>query len=196
MVVIANKDQADAVRTALADVSGIDDVTEPVVKGDLVFMEGTPSAAPDSQAAKDTVDRVRDVVHKVPDADAKVGGGTAIVLDTLRAASADNKVIIPVVLLVVLLILMLLLRALVAPLVLVATVVLSFTAALGLSALVFKHVFGFAGADSVIAAVRLRVPGRTGDRLQHLLDDARARGGEGARHAARCARWGWRRPAA
>ena len=49
---------------------------------------------------------------------------------------------------VVLLILMLLLRALVAPLVLVATVVLSFTAALGLSALVFKHVFGFAGADS------------------------------------------------
>ena len=57
-------------------------------------------------------------------------------------------VIIPVVLLVVFLILMLLLRAVVAPLVLIATVVLSFTAALGLSALVFRHVFGFAGADS------------------------------------------------
>ena len=55
--------------------------------------------------------------------------------------------IIPVVLLVVLLILMLLLRALVAPLILVATVVLSFTAALGLSALVFKYGLGFKGAD-------------------------------------------------
>jgi RND superfamily putative drug exporter len=148
VVVIANKGQVSAVRTAFADVNGIDDVTEPIVKGDKGYMEGTPSAPPDSQAAKDTVDRVREVVHQVPGADAKVGGGTAIVLDTLRAASADNKLIIPLVLGVVLLILMLLLRALVAPVVLVATVVLSFTAALGLSALVFKHIFGFAGADS------------------------------------------------
>ena len=148
VVVIANKDQVTEVRTAFANVSGIDSVTKPVVKGDKGYMEGTPSAAPDSQAAKDTVDRVRDVVHQVPGADAKVGGGTAIVLDTLRASSADNKLIIPIVLGVVLLILMLLLRAIVAPVVLVATVVLSFTAALGISALVFKHVFGFAGADS------------------------------------------------
>ncbi len=148
LVVIANKAQIDQVRTEFADVAGIDDVTKPVVKGDLGYLEGTPSAAPDSQAAKDTVDRVRQVVHQVPGADAKVGGGTAILLDTLRAASSDNKLIIPVVLAVVLLILMLLLRALVAPVVLVATVVLSFTAALGLSALVFKHIFGFAGADS------------------------------------------------
>jgi RND superfamily putative drug exporter len=148
VVVIANKDQVGQVRTAFADVNGIDDVTRPVVKGDKGFMEGTPSAPADSQAAKDTVDRVRAVVHQVPDADAKVGGGTAILLDTLRAASSDNKLIIPVVLGVVLLILMLLLRALVAPVVLVATVVLSFVAALGLSALVFKYAFGFAGADS------------------------------------------------
>jgi putative drug exporter of the RND superfamily len=148
VVVIANKDQVGQVRTAFADVSGIDNVTPPVVKGDKGFMEGTPSAAPDSQAAKDTVDRVRAVVHQVPNADAKVGGGTAILLDTLRAADSDNRLIIPVVLGVVLLILMLLLRALVAPAVLVATVVLSFAAALGLSALVFKYVFGFVGADS------------------------------------------------
>jgi putative drug exporter of the RND superfamily len=66
----------------------------------------------------------------------------------LRASSSDNRLIIPVVLLVVFVILMMLLRALVAPLVLVATVVLSFSAALGLSALLFKHVFGFAGADT------------------------------------------------
>ena len=40
-----------------------------------------------------------------------------------------------------------LLRALIAPVVLIATVVLSFAAALGVSALVFNHVFGFVNAD-------------------------------------------------
>ena len=68
--------------------------------------------------------------------------------DTLNASSHDNKVIIPLILLVVVVILMALLRAVVAPLILIATVVLSFGAALGLSALIFRHVLGFAGADS------------------------------------------------
>ena len=90
--------------------------------------------------------------------------------------------IIPLVLVVVLLILALLLRAIVAPLVLIGTVVLSFGAALGLSALVFRYVFGFAGADSVDAAVRVRVPGRAGHRLQHLPDDPGARGGQALGH--------------
>jgi RND superfamily putative drug exporter len=55
--------------------------------------------------------------------------------------------VVPLVLLVVLVILGLVLRAIVSPLLLVATVVLSFAAALGVSALVFDHLFGFAGAD-------------------------------------------------
>jgi putative drug exporter of the RND superfamily len=55
---------------------------------------------------------------------------------------------VPLVLLVVLVILAVVLRALVAPLLLVATVVLSFGAALGVSALAFDHLFGFAGADA------------------------------------------------
>jgi RND superfamily putative drug exporter len=42
------------------------------------------------------------------------------------------------------------LRALLAPLILVATVVLSFAAALGVSALVFNHLLGFAGVDPAI----------------------------------------------
>jgi putative drug exporter of the RND superfamily len=54
---------------------------------------------------------------------------------------------VPLVLVVVTIILSLVLRAIVAPLLLVATVVLSFAAALGVSALAFDHVFGFAGAD-------------------------------------------------
>lgn len=66
----------------------------------------------------------------------------------MRASSDDNKVIIPLILLVVFVILMLLLRAVVAPVILIATVVLSFGAASGLSALAFRHLFGFAGADA------------------------------------------------
>ncbi|HEY0693138.1 MAG TPA: MMPL family transporter, partial [Kribbella sp.] len=81
-------------------------------------------------------------------ADALPGSGTAILLDTGRASDHDNKVIIPVVLAVVLLILALLLRALVAPVMLVATVVLSFGAALGISSLLFNQVLGFGGADT------------------------------------------------
>lgn len=97
----------------------------------------------DSQAARDTVERVRDAVHAVPDADAQVGGGTAAVLDAETATTRDNYVIIPLVLVVVLLVLTLLLRAVVAPLLLIGTVVLSFAAALGLSALAFRYIFDY-----------------------------------------------------
>ena len=64
------------------------------------------------------------------------------------ASAHDRNVIIPLILAVVFVILGLLLRALVAPLVLTATVVLSFAAALGVSAFFFNHVFGFGGADT------------------------------------------------
>lgn len=150
VAVIANADQATQVASVFADVDGIDptSITEPVVKGDLAYIEGTLTSAPDSDDAYDTVDRVRDAVHAVPGADALVGGTTAVNLDVQRASSADNKLIIPIILLVVFTILMILLRAVVAPLVLVGTVVLSFGAAIGISALVFKYVFGYAGADT------------------------------------------------
>ena len=91
---------------------------------------------------------MRAAVHAVPGADALVGGTTAINLDVERAYAHDRNVIIPLILVVVLIILALLLRALVAPLILTATVVLSFAAALGVSAFFFNHVFGFGGEDT------------------------------------------------
>jgi len=147
LVVVSNADQAAAVRTAMSSTPGIASVADPQTAGGLAYLEGTMTDAADSQGAKDTVDRVRAAVHAVPGADAKAGGGTAILLDTQRASNHDNKVIIPVVLAVVLLILALLLRSLLAPVLLVATVVLSFGAALGISSLVFNYVLGFEGAD-------------------------------------------------
>ena len=87
-------------------------------------------------------------MRTIPGAEAKVGGGTAISKDVESAAAHDRNLLIPLILVVVFVILGLLLRALVAPLVLIATVVLSFGSALGISSLFFKHVFGFAGADT------------------------------------------------
>lgn len=151
VAVIANGDSADAVKTAFAGVDGIDGPTV-VVKSPpgspTAYLEGTLTSAPDSKEAFATVDRVRDAVHAVSGADALVGGNTAVNKDVQEASSADNRLIIPIILVVVLLILALLLRSIAAPLILLATVVVSFAAAMGISALVFKHIFDFAGADS------------------------------------------------
>jgi RND superfamily putative drug exporter len=148
VVVIGKAAAASGLQQAFSGTSGVVEVTAPLVRGDLVRFEGTLTDQPDSKAAQSTVDRVRTAVHTVPGADAKVGGMTALNLDIQRASGHDNRLIIPLVLLVVLLILGLLLRAIVAPLILIATVVLSFGAALGISALVFKYLFDFKGADT------------------------------------------------
>jgi putative drug exporter of the RND superfamily len=76
-----------------------------------------------------------------------VGGASAIQKDFNEAAERDTKLIVPMVLLVVFIILIVLLRALVAPLLLTLTVILSFFAALGVGAVVFDVIFGFPGSD-------------------------------------------------
>ncbi|MFF5229237.1 MMPL family transporter [Dactylosporangium sp. NPDC000521] len=148
VVVVGKADSAAALKAGISGTAGVVDVTEPVVKNGLALIEGTLQAQPGSAAADDTIVRLRAAVHAVAGADAKVGGPTAMSLDMDRATKHDNRLIIPLVLVVVLLILCVLLRAIVAPLLLMATVVLSFGAALGVSTLVFEHVFGFAGVDS------------------------------------------------
>ncbi len=148
VVVMANSAKAGQVVDLVRSDPGIASVAPPVVKNGEADINATLASAPDSQSAYDTIDRLRSKVHAVQGADALVGGGTAVNLDVQRAANHDRDLIIPIVLLVVLIILGLLLRAIVAPLVLVGTVVLSFGAALGISGLLFKYVFGFAGADN------------------------------------------------
>lgn len=148
IMVVANGDTIEDVRESMDGTEGIGAVGQPVVKDGVGFVQTPVSADSTSDAAFRTVERVRDRVHDVEGADALVGGSSAILLDMEEANAHDNRTIIPIVLIVVLVILMILLRALVAPLLLMATVVLSFGAALGLSALLFHYVFGFAGADA------------------------------------------------
>ncbi|MDG4783111.1 MMPL family transporter [Micromonospora sp. WMMD961] len=120
----------------------------PKVVDGRVQLEATLSDPPDSDGAERTIRELRVAVHQVPGADAVVGGFTAINVDTSDAAKRDQNVIIPVVLVVIAVILALLLRALLAPVLLIATVLLSFAATLGLCALLFRHVFDFPGVDS------------------------------------------------
>jgi putative drug exporter of the RND superfamily len=145
--VIGRADAAPQLHDAVAATPGVTAVTRPQVRDGYAYLEGTLTTAADSQAGFDTVDQLRSRVHAIPGADAKVGGGSAVNLDIQRATRHDRNLVVPLVLLVVLIILALVLRAIVSPLLLVATVVLSFAAALGVSALVFDHLFGFAGSD-------------------------------------------------
>ena len=148
VIVISNQPQAAQVASAFKATPGITGVTGPISEAGHAYLQGTLTSAPDSQTAFTTIDQVRAAVHAVPGANALVGGNTAVNLDINRASAHDRMVIIPVILVVVFLILGLLLRALIAPIMLIATVVLSFAAALGVSALVFDHVFNFGGADT------------------------------------------------
>ena len=148
VIVIGSPAAAAPLRSAFAATPGITHVTPPVTLAGYAYLQGTLTAQPDSQAGYDTIDRVRAAVHAVPAARALVGGNTAVALDIARASAHDRDLLLPLILAVVLVILVILLRALVAPLILTATVVLSFAAALGVSAFFFTHVFGFGGADT------------------------------------------------
>ncbi|GAA2763232.1 MMPL family transporter [Streptomyces paradoxus] len=130
--------------------SGRPGAGEPLAVDGRVRIDATLEAAADSDAAKETVERLRARVHAVPGADALVGGYTAQQYDTQRTAARDRTVIVPIVLAVILLILMLLLRSLLVPVLLVATVGLNFLATLGVSALVFQHLLGFSGTDASV----------------------------------------------
>ncbi|MCW2765006.1 MAG: rane protein [Nocardioides sp.] len=147
--VVANDDQLDAVEQAVAGVDGLGGTTDPTsLGGGRSYFEAPIKADISSQNAFTIVEATRTAAHSVEGAAALVGGGSAFYLDTKTASIHDNLLIIPLVLLVVLTILILLLRALTAPLILMATVVLSFGAALGLSSLLFTYVFDFAGTDA------------------------------------------------
>lgn len=117
-----------------------------IVDGD-VLLQATLTDAADSDAAERTV---RDLRAELDGKDALVGGVTATAIDTDDASIHDRNLIIPVVLGVILLILMLLLRSILAPVLLILTTVLSFGAAMGVSALVFDGVFRFPGADPAV----------------------------------------------
>ena len=151
--VILKNELIPAVSAKLQSVEGVTAVAPEanaagvIVKNGLSILNVTLSTAPDSRESRDRIPAIREAVKSIDDS-ILVGGTTAVFFDTDVAARHDNRTVIPVVLLLITLILGLLLRSIVSAVLLLGTVVLSYFATLGVCALVFNHIFGFAGADA------------------------------------------------
>jgi RND superfamily putative drug exporter len=153
--IVVSQGKADAVIAAVSAVKGVTDVAYEVdpmtqnvkVVGGKVILDATLDQAPDSVAAGKYITPIREAAQKA-DPTALVGGTSATYFDVRTANSRDNKTIIPIILFVITIILGLLLRSIISAVVLLGTVVLSYFATLGVCALVFNHIFGFAGGDN------------------------------------------------
>jgi RND superfamily putative drug exporter len=140
-----------AVRDRLQGLDGVGSVGEPqrsedgaIGKVDVTFTDD-----PYSETALARVDTLRDRLRDLPGgATALVGAGSAVQQDFNDAAARDLRVIVPVALFVITIILGILLEALVAPLVLIVTVMASFFGTLGLSIFFFIEVQDTAGVDA------------------------------------------------
>jgi RND superfamily putative drug exporter len=159
--VVISADKIAAVTAALKSAPGVKNIA-PTLDG--IPMPGQPlpevkivngkailnltlDKAPDSVEAGNEVPEIRRLA-KAADATALVGGTSAVYFDIRTANNQDNRTIIPIILFVITLILGLLLRSILSAVLLLGTVVLSYFATLGVCALVFNHVFGFAGGDN------------------------------------------------
>jgi len=146
-VIVSDPARAEAVGDALTKLAVIEEV-RPVGEGeDGALLFATLSLDPYSTEAFDEVDSIRDTAKEAGGEDTLVGGPTAVEKDLRDAAARDSILIPPITLVVVFLILVALLRSIVAPVVLIGTVILSFAAALGVGYVVFDLIFGFPGSD-------------------------------------------------
>ncbi|WP_285739492.1 MMPL family transporter [Kitasatospora phosalacinea] len=137
----------DRVAEAARQVPGVSSVTPGGGTDRWARAEVVLDSAPGTAASDRTIDQLRQRVAQA-DSGALVGGTTAEAYDTARANAHDTRVVVPLVLAIVLVVLIALLRALVAPLLLVATVILSYFAALGASWTVFRTFYDFPATDT------------------------------------------------
>ena len=146
-IVVPDKAKTKAVASAVAAVPGVVNVRPAGAGPPGVQLAATLTYSPYATEAYDVIPGIRTAAKEAGGANVLVGGPTAIETDLRAASTRDTKLIIPIVLIVVFLVLIVLLRAFTAPLLLMLTVILSFAAALGVSAVVYDIVFGFPGSD-------------------------------------------------
>jgi RND superfamily putative drug exporter len=145
---LAGAARVAAVRRAAAGVEGVAAV-QPVERDpqEGTLLQVTLAAEPYSEQAFDAIAPLRDAVKAAGGDDVLVGGPTAEERDLRISTARDNRLIVPIVLVVVFLILAAVLRAVLLPLILMGTVIVSYAAALGIGAFFFMQVFGFEGID-------------------------------------------------
>lgn len=145
-VQVVTRDTPEQVLGAVEGVDGVDSARITTSADGIARIDAVPDAAPGSDAARDVVLDVRAAVADFDDT--HVGGGDAEALDAKDYAASDRLLILPLILLLVLGALLLLLRSIVAPLLLVATVLATYAAAMGASWWLFQGVFGFEAMDT------------------------------------------------
>ena len=145
-VVMTTADGED-VATLVAGVEGVQSAQVSASGNGVTEVDAVLAAEPGSDEARDTVQDVRDAVAVAGLPDTHVGGTEAEALDTATASARDRALIIPLVLGLVVLALAGLLRSVVAPVLLVATVVATYLASLGISWVIFTQVAGFERLD-------------------------------------------------
>ena len=143
--VVVTRADPDRVASLAAQVDGVDATRQGPASDGLARVDVVLADRAGSDAAKDTVERLRAELDDLPAT--YVGGTEAAELDEADAAARDRLVILPLILALVLLALIVLLRSLVAPVLLVATVVATYLASLGASWWLFTHVLGFDRLD-------------------------------------------------
>nr|WP_231134202.1 MMPL family transporter [Motilibacter deserti] len=153
LTVMSRPDQSREVLTAVERTPGVAEAEIDRTSEDWVEIVVIPVDPPDSAGETVTIKQLRERVHEVAGDAVLVGGPSAERLDEAETNKSDRNLVMPLILLVVLVILGLLLRAIVAPLVLVATVVVSFFGALGLCSLLFEQVLGFAGLEPSVPLI-------------------------------------------
>jgi RND superfamily putative drug exporter len=135
-----------AVRAAIGRVTGIASISQVTNRsrdGRLATLTVAYTGDPFSDAALTRAARLRTAVaNPARGIHALVGDGTSARLDYKNAVNDDIRTIVPVVLLLILGVLILLLRAVVAPLYLLLSVVLSFLGTLGVGVFLIRDVFG------------------------------------------------------
>lgn len=135
--------------TAYGGAGRTQNISEAKIIEGKILLSVTLKSNPYSENAESTIQELRTDLSKIH-SDILVGGTTALALDTSTTARHDLFKIIPIVLVMIFIVLALLLRSIVAPLILIFTVVLSFGATLGISAIIFNNVFHFSGADASV----------------------------------------------
>ena len=146
-IVIANNSKAQDVIAAATAVDGVDSAKVASANDSISKIEVVLDAESQSDEAYATIKLLRTAVHEVEGADALVGGQDAQALDVKDAYAHDQMIVIPLILILVFLVLVLLLRSLVAPVLLLLTVVASFFASMGAGWYLFVNVFGFPALD-------------------------------------------------
>ncbi|NYF16876.1 RND superfamily putative drug exporter [Microbacterium sp. AK009] len=147
--VVISRDDAEAAVAEIEALDGVDAAAIAEETDDLARIDVTLDASAETPEAYAAISAMRAALNDVGAGDGLVGGLDARSLDVANAQARDQALVIPLILVLVFIVLVVLLRALVAPLLLLVAVVVSFFSAVGASWWLFQTpLFGFPAIDT------------------------------------------------